>query len=131
MYTFLIVLHIIVSFALIFIVLLQRGKGADVGAAFGGGSSHTIFGSRGATSLLSKITTVAAIIFMLTSLSLAVMSSKRGSIVSKEKTEAPISQPVEQKGPVTPKADTAPETQSGAVPQGPQKSPQESTPLKK
>ena len=66
----LILIHVSVCIALILIVLLQRGKGADMGAAFGG-SSQTVFGSRGATSFLHKITAAAAIIFMLTSLSLA------------------------------------------------------------
>jgi len=72
------------------IVLLQTGKGADMGAAFGGGSSQTLFGSTGASSFLSKATTVAAIVFMLTSLVLAYMSSHRtsGSIMSD--VEAPI-----------------------------------------
>jgi preprotein translocase subunit SecG len=81
----LIIIHILVSIALIMIVLLQTGKGADMGAAFGGGSSQTLFGSTGASSFLSKATTAAAIIFMLTSLSLAYVSSHRSggqSVVS-------------------------------------------------
>ena len=61
--------HIVMSIVLILIVLLQAGKGADVSAAFGGGSSHTVFGSRGAGTFLSRLTAAAAIIFMLTSLS--------------------------------------------------------------
>ena len=73
----LIIIHIIVCIALIMIVLLQTGKGADMGAAFGGGSSQTLFGSTGASTFLSKATTAAAIIFMLTSLTLAYFSSHR------------------------------------------------------
>jgi len=73
----LIIIHIIVSIALIMIVLLQTGKGADMGAAFGGGSSQTLFGSTGASTFLSKATTAAAIIFMVTSLGLAYLSSHR------------------------------------------------------
>ena len=73
----LIVIHITVCIALIMIVLLQTGKGADMGAAFGGGSSQTLFGSTGASTFLSKATTAAAIIFMVTSLGLAWMSSHR------------------------------------------------------
>ena len=69
--------HVIVCIALIMIVLLQTGKGADMGAAFGGGSSQTLFGSTGASTFLSKATTVAAIIFMVTSLALAYLSSHR------------------------------------------------------
>jgi preprotein translocase subunit SecG len=74
-----IILHVVVSIALILIVLLQTGKGADMGAAFGGGGSQTLFGSTGASTFLSKATTGAAIIFMLTSLALAYMSGQRGS----------------------------------------------------
>ena len=99
---FIIVIHVIVCIALIMIVLLQTGKGADMGAAFGGGSSQTLFGSTGASTFLSKATTAAAILFMLTSLILAYMSgNKTGkSIVM----EAPA--PIEQ---TLPAAKTAPE----------------------
>lgn len=76
MYIFLIVVHIIVSFIMISVILLQAGKGAEIGAAFGG-SSQTIFGSRGPGTFLSKLTVAAAVIFMLTSLSLAVISKQR------------------------------------------------------
>jgi preprotein translocase subunit SecG len=88
----LIVIHVTVCIALIMIVLLQTGKGADMGAAFGGGSSQTLFGSTGASTFLSKATTVAAIVFMLTSLTLAYISSKRmgGSIVTD--TAVPVEQ---------------------------------------
>ncbi len=74
---FLIIIHVAVCIALIMIVLLQTGKGADMGAAFGGGSSQSLFGSTGASTFLSKATTGAAIIFMVTSLGLAWMSSHR------------------------------------------------------
>ncbi len=81
---FLLILHVFVCIALIMIVLLQTGKGADMGAAFGGGSSQTLFGSTGASTFLSKATTGAAIVFMLTSLSLAYFSSHQqsGSIIT-------------------------------------------------
>ncbi len=74
-----VVIHIIVCLALILIVLLQTGKGADMGAAFGGGASQTLFGTSGASTFLSKLTTAAAIIFMLTSLTLAYMAGNRGT----------------------------------------------------
>jgi len=83
MTTFLIIIHVIVSLFLIAVILLQSGKGAELGAAFGGGSSHTLFGSRGAATFLNKMTTVAAVVFMLTSLTLAVVTSKGGSVVKK------------------------------------------------
>lgn len=71
----------IVCFFLIFIVLIQSSKGAEMGAAFGGGSSQTLFGSRGAGTILTKLTTISAIVFMLTSLSLAILSINRSSIM--------------------------------------------------
>lgn len=68
---FLTVVHVIVCLFLIVVVLLQRGKGADIGAVFGSGSGTTLFGSRGAGNFLTRLTTGAAVVFMLTSLSLA------------------------------------------------------------
>ncbi len=68
---FLTVLHVLVCLLLIVIVLLQRGKGAEIGAMFGGGGSATLFGSRGAGNFLTKLTTASAVVFMLTSLGLA------------------------------------------------------------
>jgi preprotein translocase subunit SecG len=96
-YTGLVILHVLVALALILIVLLQTGKGASLGAAFGG-SSETIFGSSGASTFLSKLTTAAAIIFMLTSLTLAVYSSRQeGSIVLEQKeTPAQAETPAKQ-----------------------------------
>ena len=68
---FLTVLHVMVCIFLIVVVLLQRGKGAEIGAVFGGGSGAMLFGSRGAGNFLTRLTTAAAVVFMLTSLSLA------------------------------------------------------------
>jgi len=79
MSSFTIIIHIVVSTALILIVLLQTGKGADMGAAFGGGSSQTLFGTGGTSTFLSRLTTIAAIIFMITSLGLAYLSSHRST----------------------------------------------------
>lgn len=73
MYTLAVVIHLIVCFLMIASILLQAGKGAEIGAAFGG-SSQTVFGSRGPGTFLSKVTVGAAVIFMLTSLSLAFLS---------------------------------------------------------
>ncbi|MDD2316124.1 MAG: preprotein translocase subunit SecG [Desulfobacterales bacterium] len=88
----LVIIHVIVCVALILIVLLQTGKAADMGAAFGGGSSQTLFGSTGASTFLSKATTVAAIVFMLTSLTLAYMSSNKTRQSVMENAKAPITQ---------------------------------------
>ena len=87
MTVFLVIIHVIVCVALIMIVLLQTGKGADIGAAFGGGGSNTLFGTSGASTFLSKATTVAAIVFMITSLTLAYLSSHRN--ITSVVTEAP------------------------------------------
>lgn len=78
MYTAAVILHLIVCFLMIAAILLQAGKGAEIGAAFGG-SSQTVFGSRGPGTFLSKITVGAAIIFMLTSLSLALLSRQENA----------------------------------------------------
>jgi preprotein translocase subunit SecG len=78
METLLIIVHIAVCLFLIGIVLLQHGKGADIGATFGG-SSQSLFGSEGPLPLLNKITTFVAVLFMVTSISLAYISAHRGS----------------------------------------------------
>ena len=111
MYTLMIIIHVIVSLALILIVLLQTGKGAEMGAGFGGGSNQTIFGSRGAATFLSKITTGAAVMFMLTSLSLALMTKNRtGSVVrdtAASRAAAPAAVPSASEAPALPAAPAA------------------------
>ena len=71
-----VILHVIVSLFLIGVVLIQQGKSADLAGAFGGQGSQTAFGPRGAANLLTKMTTWAAIIFMVTSISLTVVLSR-------------------------------------------------------
>lgn len=71
------VLHIIVTIAMIMIVLLQTGRGSEIGAAFGSGSSQTLFGSSGSTSFMTKLTTATVVIFMATSLILAYFYAHR------------------------------------------------------
>lgn len=101
---FLVTIHVIVCLFLIFIVLLQSSKGAELGAAFGG-SSQTLFGSRGAATFLSKMTTISAVVFMITSLLLAINSTRAGSIVKKtspiqeQKSGLPAQQGPVQAGP--------------------------------
>lgn len=80
MHIFLTILHISVCVILVLVVLLQAGKGANMGAAFGG-SSQTVFGSSGAGSFLGKLTTFVAVVFMLTSLTLSYFSVSKGSSV--------------------------------------------------
>ena len=102
------IVHIIVCILLILIVLLQTGKGADIGAAFGGGSSQTLFGSAGPAGFFTKITTGVAIIFMVTSIGLAYMYSHRTGVSSvrenKPVKSAPVlpPTPVEQGTPIQP-----------------------------
>lgn len=108
MFALLLTLHITVCIALIVIVLLQAGKGADLGATFGTGASQSLFGASGGGSFLGKLTASAAIIFMLTSLSLAYLSGKpsTSSVMSSVK---PAAQKVEQKNlPVPQVPDAAP-----------------------
>ncbi len=101
---FLVTIHVVVCLFLIFIVLLQSSKGAELGAAFGG-SSQTLFGSRGAATFLSKMTTISAVVFMITSLLLAINSTRVGSIVKKtspiqeQKSGLPVQQGPVQAGP--------------------------------
>jgi preprotein translocase subunit SecG len=100
---FLVSLHVIVSAILISMVLLQKGKGADIGAAFGG-ASNTVFGPRGAQSFLSKLTTGAAVIFMITSLSLAFTTAKTSSIMEGVKPPAQTAPAAPLAPPVVPAA---------------------------
>ena len=86
---FLVGLHILVGVILILVVLLQTGKSADLAGAFGGGGSQTAFGSRGAATFLSKITTSAAVLFMISSFSLAILSARGLSSVL-DQTGVPI-----------------------------------------
>ncbi|MCK4377932.1 MAG: preprotein translocase subunit SecG [Deltaproteobacteria bacterium] len=107
MTTFIIVLHVIVSFALIFIILLQTGTGAGMGAAFGAGSSQTLFGSSGSSKFLTRLTAIAATIFMLTSLTLTITSAHRvkGTVMegySASKPAAPISTQAQPAQPAIP-----------------------------
>jgi len=85
------ILHVVVSFFLIAVVLLQSGKGAEMGASFGSSGSQSVFGAGGSTTFLSKMTTGAAVIFMLTSLTLAYISGlpSSSSIMSGKGKPAP------------------------------------------
>src|SRR5919112_969828 len=86
------IVHVIVCIGLILVVLLQTGKGAEIGAVFGGGSSSTIFGSSGAGNFLTKLTTAMAIVFMITSLTLGYFAGQRPSATIFD-SRSPASQP--------------------------------------
>jgi len=79
-YILLWIVHIVVCLFLIIVVLLQSGKAADLAGAFGGMGSQTAFGPRGSATLLSKATTVSAVVFMLTSLSLSILATKHAGL---------------------------------------------------
>lgn len=101
MTTVVLIIHLLVCVGLVLVVLLQAGKGASMGAAFGG-SSQTVFGSAGATTFLAKLTTAVAVVFMLTSLGLAMFLGK---------SSAPS---VVDEVPMNPPAQSAPAPQSSA-----------------
>ena len=94
-------LHVLVCIILVLVVLLQSGKGADLAGAFGGGATQTAFGSRGPASFLSKMTTVAAVIFMLTSIALSMISAKTESKSVLETTQSAPQKEAETKAPAT------------------------------
>lgn len=114
-YTLFLVAHVVVAVALIALVLLQQGKGADAGAAFGSGASATMFGSRGSASFLSRTTAILATAFFLTSLTLAYFATQTAtptSVIERASSEIPAPAP------------TTPAESSGGpadVPQLPQK----------
>jgi len=121
MRSLLIFLHVLVCFVLILVVLLQAGRGASMGAVFGG-ASQTIFGASGAGTFLGKMTTVVAVIFMLTTLGLSYFSSEKAASVVKgyvppaaaERTvpkQAPA--PAPAAAPVSPAAPVAPAAPAG------------------
>jgi preprotein translocase subunit SecG len=115
MYIALAVVHLVVTVGLILIVLLQSGKGADIGAVFGGGSSQTVFGGRGAATFLSKLTSALAILFMVTSLGLTILSSQQGTqTVIPEEAPRPA-----QSAPEAPAAPVAPATPPAGAPNAP------------
>jgi preprotein translocase subunit SecG len=120
-------LHVIVCIFLVAVVLLQRGKGAEIGAVFGGGASSTVFGSRGAGNFLTKLTTGSAIVFMMTSLTLSYLYTEssgdqlfRDGVTEEPVAEESLFEEVETIAPEdlgTAEAETAPEP--GTEPEAP------------
>lgn len=118
------IIHVIVCVGLILVVLLQTGKGAEVGAVFGG-SSSTIFGSSGAGNFLSRLTTGMAIVFMITSLTLGYFAGRKPSATIFDSQQPGATNP----GALSPKQDAAPATSAPAPPQ-PEAPPQATPPAK-
>ena len=120
-------LHVIVCIFLVAVVLLQRGKGAEIGAVFGGGASSTVFGSRGAGNFLTKLTTGSAIVFMMTSLTLSYLYTEssgdqlfRDGVTEEPVAEESLFEEVEMVAPEdlgTAEAEAAPEP--GTEPEAP------------
>ncbi|MCU1273215.1 MAG: protein translocase subunit secG [Bryobacterales bacterium] len=112
MYILVVLIHVIVCMFLIIVILLQSGKAADLAGAFGGMGSQTAFGPRGSATLLSKATTISAVVFMCTSLALSIMATRNagaGATVlerkmpAKQSTPAPTPAGKAPQSPVTPK----------------------------
>ncbi|MDI6845163.1 MAG: preprotein translocase subunit SecG [Candidatus Saccharicenans sp.] len=111
MATLLVIIHVIICIILILAVLLQSGKAADLAGAFGGVGSQTAFGPRGAQTLLGKITTVCAILFMLTSLGLWLIQGRTSSVVkSLPAGEKPAAAETQKSQPPAPAAEKTAET---------------------
>ena len=117
MYIALTIVHVLACFAIIGIVLLQSGKGADIGSAFGGAGSQAVFGSMGTPTLLGKITTGIAIVFAVTSFTLAILGGQRASSVVREAAPPPSSAPAPAG--VTPAAPAGPAPTVPAAPPAP------------
>ena len=86
MHTMFVILHALLALSLIGVILVQTGKGADIGAAFGGGSSQTVFGARGPTTFLHRLTIILAVLIMVTSIVLTIDATRRGpaSVIPEE-----------------------------------------------
>jgi preprotein translocase subunit SecG len=91
------ILHVLMCFLIIGVVLMQSGKGADIGSAFGGAGSQAVFGSMGTPTVVGKITTAVAILFTVTSFTLALLGGERASSVVRE--PAPVTAPVTPSAP--------------------------------
>jgi len=111
MYILLWLVHVVVCLFLIIVVLLQSGKAADLAGAFGGMGSQTAFGPRGSATLLSKATTISAVLFMITSLSLSIMATRNAGLGTSVLESAPKSSAPAKSAPVP--APAQPQPQGG------------------
>ncbi|HEX6726097.1 MAG TPA: preprotein translocase subunit SecG [Nitrospira sp.] len=115
LYTLIVIVHVLICFLMIGAILLQSGKGAEIGAAFGG-SSQTVFGSRGPANFLSKFTVVVAAVFMVTSLSLAILAKQRNvssTVIDMQPKSEPTAPPAAP--PAQPSGDSHPSGEAPAA----------------
>jgi preprotein translocase subunit SecG len=119
-YTVMIVLHVVFALAIIGLVLLQHGKGADMGSGFGGGASASLFGATGSANFLSRTTAVLATVFFILSLALAYFASNRpkseSGILDAVKTEKPATDVPQPQLPQKPAAEAAKPAAEAAKP---------------
>ncbi|MDX1593683.1 MAG: preprotein translocase subunit SecG [Gammaproteobacteria bacterium] len=104
MQTILLVIHVLIALALVALVLLQHGKGADMGAAFGSGASNTVFGARGAGSFMTRTTAVLAALFFISSIGLAFLATRMGDVRTGSVVDT-VETPAEQPAPAAPPAE--------------------------
>ena len=115
LYTLLVIVHVCICFLMIGAMLLQSGKGAEIGASFGG-SSQTVFGSRGPANFLSKLTVIVAAVFMMTSLSLAILAKQRNfssTVIDMQPKSEPTAPPAAP--PAQPSGDSHPSGETPAA----------------
>lgn len=108
------VLHLLIAATLVVLVLLQHGRGADMGAAFGSGASSTVFGARGSANFLSRTTAILATLFFVTSMGLAIFTGQTrqsGSVIDAHPA-APVAAPATPAAPANPEAPVAPASPS-------------------
>ena len=108
--------HGLLCFAIIALVLLQRGKGADAGAGFGAGASGTVFGARGSATFFSKMTAILATLFFVTSVSLAWFATRPRAEAPKSIVDVPVSQPAPSSGVDTGSVPALPQAPPGDAP---------------
>ncbi len=120
METVILVVHVVAALAVIGLILMQQGKGADAGASFGGGASQTVFGSQGSASFLSRLTAVLATVFFITSFALAMVAANKATdfagvgipqipVVQEQAAELPVTEtPITSDAPVLDAGSAAP-----------------------
>ena len=119
------VVHVLAALALIGLVLIQHGKGADAGASFGGGSSNTVFGSAGAANFLTRATAICAVLFFVTSLGLAWMARQQAGV---DDPVLPVLEKIQQESEVPELAEPAAESDVPAMPESSEENTSDASP---